>query len=561
MADLSGADIIKLYGNDPAGTSSSDAPAPAPMSGADIIQRYQETDKVAAADKAKAGDEAVARAAEPDPYSQLPPDPAALAPNTGAPTLQGVRNLLDNPQYVYGAPSEAVPGTALAPASAVVANMLSPFAHDRTTGETHLALPNVIRQPLLGAIDVARGDFATIDPSGNPLSVRPTPEALAFSGLAASPVRLGTGTPVPSGITAREAPLSPEFTARPVYATTADRPGATIPPGPTEPNPYAAGVTPPTQAPPATSAAAKEIASGLYKTAEQNNAEITPAAANAFYDKIAGKQPQTEHGQATGGTDDATALIDRWQSLRDKPIPVKAAQEMDEQLGDLIDKHFDKINGLDKEGYKLQDIQQSLRDHIANLGPDDVTGGSAGFDALVQARKAYSQAMKMRDMERIQTRADMTDNPATSVKTQVRTLLTNPSKLRGYAPEEITALKDASQRGVIGGALHVFGGRLAPLFVGAAEGSTGAGLFPTIATTLGAHVITSKMRDAASYLQQRKLASVLETAGRGVPQPPAAGNMLMPPGVSPAIALPGPRAIPPNLLLPPPVIPDQRQSQ
>ncbi|MGB6351495.1 MAG: hypothetical protein WBG10_15870, partial [Pseudolabrys sp.] len=534
----------------------------APLTGADIIKRYQDADVVDAAAKAKAADETKARAAAPDPYSQLPTDPAVLAPNTGAPTLQGVRNLLDNPQYVYGAPSEAVPGTALAPASAIVANLFSPFAHDRTTGEAHLALPNVVRQPLLGAIDIARGDFGTIDPSGNPLSVRPTPEALAFAGLAASPVRLGTGTPVPPSLSAREAPLSPEFTAKPVDALT-DRPGATMPPGPTESNPYAAGVTPPIPAPPATSAAAKAIASGFYKTAELNNAEITPQSANSFYDKIAEKQPQTEHGQATGGTDDATALIDRWQNLRDKPISVKAAQEMDEQLGDLVDKHFDKINGLDKEGYKLQDIQQSLRDHIANLGPDDVTGGSAGFDALVQARKAYSQAMKMRDLERIQTRADMTDNPATSVKTQVRTLLTNPGKLRGYAPDEVAALQDASQRGVIGGALHVFGGRLAPLFVGAAEGSTGAGLFPTVATTLGAHVITSKMRDAASYLQQQRLANALETVGRGVPQPPGPGSMLMPPGVSPATALPGPRAIPRNLLLPPPIIPrpDQQQSQ
>ena len=49
MADLTGADIIKLYGNDPAGTSSSDGTPPAPLTGADIIKRYQEADAATAA--------------------------------------------------------------------------------------------------------------------------------------------------------------------------------------------------------------------------------------------------------------------------------------------------------------------------------------------------------------------------------------------------------------------------------------------------------------------------------------------------------------------------------
>ena len=173
-------------------------------------------------------------------------------------------------------------------------------------------------------------------------------------------------------------------------------------------------------------------------------------------------------------------------------------------LGDLIDKEFG-VKGLSKDGRKLAQIQSTFRDQIENAGPGDVTGGTTGFDALGPARKAWSQAMKMDDLERIQQRADLTDNPATSIKTQIRTLLTNRTRSRGYSPDEIDALKAAADRGLVGGALHVFGSRLLPLAAGAvglSHGPVSAAIHAAIAQPVGSALRAGADRDREATPQQ-----------------------------------------------------------
>jgi hypothetical protein len=129
-------------------------------------------------------------------------------------TLDDVRKYLEpEPGMVYGSP--APEGHYLDPAyggapGQIAASMFSPFKRDPKTDTTSLTLPGAIRNPLLGLLDVAQGRYQT-DDSGNPLSVRPTPNTIALTGAAASPLRMGPREPVPTSLAAREAPLSVEF--------------------------------------------------------------------------------------------------------------------------------------------------------------------------------------------------------------------------------------------------------------------------------------------------------------------------------------------------------------
>ena len=245
---------------------------------------------------------------------------------------------------------------------------------------------------------------------------------------------------------------------------------------------------------------------------------MTPQFTNRFIDSIEAVAPQTEAGAVVAGTNAVTDLVERVQSLRDKPMTLAAAQEVDEALGDAISREYG-VTGLSKDGYKLLDIQHSLRDQIANAGAGDTVGGTAGFDALVPARKAWSQARKMDDLERIQARAALTDNPATSIKTQVRNIITNPVKARGYTPEELNALRDAATRGTLGNVLHVFGSRLVPLALGAASLEHG-GIVGALLAAGASHIGTSYVRDLASHLQQGRLDRAIGVVGQGVPPPP-----------------------------------------
>ena len=276
-----------------------------------------------------------------------------------------------------------------------------------------------------------------------------------------------------------------------------------------------------------TSAQAKQVASAYYKAADDAGGTLTPAFTNKFIDGLEAKTPQTEAGKAVAGDSPITAMIQRIQTLRDKPLTLQAAQEVDEAMSGLIGKEYG-VNGLSKDGQQMLEAQHAFRDQIENAGEGDIAGGTAGFDALGPARKARSQARKLDDLERIQQRANMTDNPATSIKTQIRTLLTNRSKSRGYDEAEIEALKDAASRGVVGSALHVFGSRLIPLAAGAAEVSAhglGAGFISAVATHLG----TGKLRDWATAIQENRLNRAMSRVGQGVPVAPNPMMTPMPP--------------------------------
>jgi hypothetical protein len=453
-------------------------------------------------------------------------------PGTPGPsmTLDDVRKVLEpDPNKVYGSPPiEGSTASAIAGGGGrVAASMFSPFARNPQTGETNLTLPPAIRNPLLGALDVLQGRYS-VGESGNPLTVQPTPNTLALASGAATPMRVG-GEAVPPGLAAREAPLSIEFqknglgpaASAKIAATPEGTPVSGEPASQqlaTVPEPALPAVPAAPAGTPTTSAAAKQIAAAYYDKANAAGGTLTPQFTNKFIDSVAASNPQTEAGQAVAGQNSISALADRLQSLKDQPMTLQGAQEVDEALGGLITKEFG-VKGLTKDGMNLQNVQRSFRDQITNAEPGDVTGGTAGFDALGPARKAYSQAMKLDDMERIQERADLTLNPATSIQTQIRTLLTNRTKARGYSPEEISALHDAAERGVVGGALHVFGNRLIPM-VGGAVGFLHGGPVGTMVGAGMSHVAGSFMRNMGSNLQAKRLSNVTDVLGRGIPPNP-----------------------------------------
>lgn len=270
--------------------------------------------------------------------------------------------------------------------------------------------------------------------------------------------------------------------------------------------------------PPKTSAEAKEVASAYYKKADEVGGHLVPEFTNRFLDEAQKIAPQTAEGQTIAGENAVTKLVERAQALRDKPITLKGAQEIDESLGNLIDKEY-SVKGLSKEGTHLLDLQSTFRDMVQNANEADAAGGVEGFSALKSGRKAWSQAMKMNDLERIVNRAELTDNPATSIKSGIRVLLSNPKRVRGYSAQEVAALKQASERGTLGSALHVFGSRLVPLVAGGIGGA-GGGLVGALAGAGVAHGAATLMRNAATGLQTKRMGNALSTLGSSVPPPP-----------------------------------------
>jgi hypothetical protein len=183
---------------------------------------------------------------------------------------------------------------------------------------------------------------------------------------------------------------------------------------------------PPT--PKATADSIKEQAQIAYAEADRLGGRLTPQFTDKFVNEVVKMKPQTEAGKLLAGDSISAQVATRMEALRGKPLSLQEAQEIDEFLGDMVDGQT--VNGtVNKQGKKLLDMQSQFREMIEKADVDEISG--EGFEALKKGRSLWSQQAKLRDIEKIITRAESMDNPATGLKTGFRTLYNNPKRMRG----------------------------------------------------------------------------------------------------------------------------------
>ena len=246
---------------------------------------------------------------------------------------------------------------------------------------------------------------------------------------------------------------------------------------------------------PVTSETIKIQAQEAYKRAESVGGTLKTELTDNFLSKLDDFKPQTEAGRLLGGDSASTKIIDRLKGLNGRELTLDAVQEIDEFLGEAIDSQME-LGRLNKQGKKLMDVQNAFRGLIEDASVNDIKGGKEGFEALKEGRKLWSQSLKLRDVERIIQRAEMTDNPATAIKSGFRTLADNPKRMRGFSPEEQKLIKKAAQSGVITDGLRTLGSRLIPIGVGVSNAGLG--------TTAAAAAASTASRGAASRVQLSK---------------------------------------------------------
>lgn len=238
-----------------------------------------------------------------------------------------------------------------------------------------------------------------------------------------------------------------------------------------------------------------KMAGDAYKKAEQKGGILTEKFTEKFLDEANSALPQTEAGRILAGDSPVTKIYQRLGNLRGRRLSLSEAQEIDEFLGDAID-GMTEVGKVNKQGKKLLDIQNSLRNLIDNANEGEIVGGKEGFQALKEGRKLWSRSSKLRDIEKIIERAEMTDNPATSIKTGFRNLSLNAKRLRGYTAEEKKLIKEAAESGIVSDTLRTLGSRLMPIVTAGAGGGVGS--------TLAAQAGSMASRNAATKIQFSK---------------------------------------------------------
>lgn len=229
-----------------------------------------------------------------------------------------------------------------------------------------------------------------------------------------------------------------------------------------------------TKAPVITSDDIGILASNAYKKADELGGNLTEKFTNRFIENVEKLKPQTAAGRLIGGDDAFTKIVDRLSGLKDRPLTLQAAQEIDEILGDAVDASLEG-GRFTKQARKILEIQDKFREGIENATPGQITGGREGFEALKEGRRLWAASRKLEDVERIIARAELTDNPATSIKTGFRNLVTNPKRLRGFSKKEKKLMEKAAKTGVVSDIFRVtLGSRLIPIITAGSGGGFGA---------------------------------------------------------------------------------------
>ncbi len=264
----------------------------------------------------------------------------------------------------------------------------------------------------------------------------------------------------------------------------------------------------------------KDKASMLYKQAEDVGGILKPEVTAKFVSSIEEMQPQTNIGRDFLGDSQSSNAIGILKKYESKPMTLREAEELDQILGDKIDDFF--IDGrLKAEGKKLLDIQSKLRQSIDSAidNPEKsfIGGVSEGFETVKEARKLWSANARMRDIERMVQKAELSNGNSTqALRTSFKNLLTNPTKIRGYSDEERKLIKKVAEGGPVSDLLGVMGSKLNAIIAGGAGAGPGA-----TAATYAAGAAARGARDAIQFGKAQNVSDEIARAAMGAEAAPS----------------------------------------
>lgn len=251
-----------------------------------------------------------------------------------------------------------------------------------------------------------------------------------------------------------------------------------------------------------------------YAKAKALDATYSPEIRQQYIDAIKAALPGEE--KVLPGNTTIENIYKQAITNKDKPLTLEGIQQIDQELTDL---RHDAVhpNGLPTaEGKRIGDIQRSLRDAVGNAKESQVTGGKEGWDTLQKANANWSASRKIYEIEKIFSRAEMTDNPATAIKAGMRNLYLNEKKTSGWTGRERSLLKASGKSSAAANLLRTqVGSRLISSMIGTAAGSIGGVPGMMAGATIGA-ATGGTARALANAMQKGRANKVLKQIGKSI---------------------------------------------
>lgn len=255
---------------------------------------------------------------------------------------------------------------------------------------------------------------------------------------------------------------------------------------------------------------AKALAAPMFEQARQQGAGMRPSDARQAVSEIRSLTTEGRVGNQLMGGDILTKAADEIETAL-TPISYRTPTgkvtvkpdynkvfEADEMFSNLIEREYVVGKGYTPIGRRLIMMQEKLLDAATRSDPDTKNLRGA-------AKKIYSMSFGLNDLERIASRASMTDNPAQSIKSGIRTLVSNETKMRAFPQQIRVALRDVAEKDDSIQALRVLGSRLNSIIAFGAGNAPGAAI-----GTVGGAVA----RGGAEALATARLNRVVSDLGR-----------------------------------------------
>lgn len=220
---------------------------------------------------------------------------------------------------------------------------------------------------------------------------------------------------------------------------------------------------------PMTYSALKENSNNLYKQADALGGGFSPKLGEDITKAAQSMKDTGFKGELRPEAKTFNKKLDYYSKANNSDMTLADFQKMDKDLTADISAY--NRSGESAYAKDLNDLKYKIRDMVKN--PDYVVGTPAGVDAALAATQEWHRSLKMKDLEKIQERAAMAPNPKTSIQTQVKNLLLNENKMRGWAPEEKAALQSAQKTGALPGITNLFASRLIDSTIGGIAGMSG----------------------------------------------------------------------------------------
>lgn len=192
-------------------------------------------------------------------------------------------------------------------------------------------------------------------------------------------------------------------------------------------------------------------------------------------------------------------------------LTLKTIAQYDSDLGDIIysPKGWNSdTRSLTSQGKKVLGIQRKIRENIENATPEDMVGGSAGFKAYKNARKLWSRAVKLGQIEKILNNAESAKDVGGNIKQSFRTFINNDKKLLGFTDKEKKIMKGIAETGKLTNLLMLLGNRMIGSGAGFMAGGP-AGFGIGLAATSGS-------KKAAEILQKRQVDRLIKEITKNI---------------------------------------------